>query len=120
MDAAPPAATRPATFGTASLVFAILTVVSPVAVFFLFGQQVARDEQARGSHGWGPLLAILVGVFLSATLAGLSSLAGTLTGVASLAHGERRAWRPVVGLLVNVPVLLTVAYAVIVHRMING
>jgi hypothetical protein len=114
---------KPATFGTASLVFAVLTIVLPVLVMLAFGQKATREADSPEHGGWGGLVAIgllFVGVVAAAIVSGLSSLAGTITGVVALARGERRVWRSVVGLVVNVPVLLVIAYTLIVVWISNG
>lgn len=108
-----PSETRGAPFGTASLVFAALTVVLPVAIGFLTAHQLDRDEAARQGNGWGGLLILLLGVAGIVVAAGLSSAAGAAAGIVALARGERAVWRPVVGLVVNVPVALFALYLVV-------
>lgn len=114
---------KPASFGTASLVFAGLTVILPVVLMLIFGQKADRESNAPDNGGYGPLVAIgllLAGAAMGAIAAGLSSLVGTVTGAVALLRGERHAWRPVVGLIVNAPVFLIVAYLVAVVRMNSG
>ena len=57
---------------------------------------------------------IALGVIAAVIVAGVSSLIGTLTGLVALARGEGQSWRPIVGLVVNVPVVLSVLYLVVV------
>ena len=120
----PPAESKPATFGTASFVFAILTIVLPVLVMIFFGQKATQEGQAANNnadHGaLVSLLLVLAGVVFAGIVSGLSSLVGTLTGVVALIRGESHAWRPVVGLIVNVPVFALFAYTVIAVRMSSG
>jgi hypothetical protein len=123
VEVATPAPGKKATFGTTSLVFAALTVILPAVMMLIFGQKADRESNAPGNGGYGPLVAIgllLAGAALGAIAAGLSSLVGTVTGVVALLRGERHTWRPVVGLIVNVPVLLFVAFAAIAIRAGNG
>jgi hypothetical protein len=63
---------------------------------------------------------MLAGFALAVAASGLSSLVGTIAGVVALARGERHRWRSVVALIVNVPVLVFVAFLVIAARAHNG
>lgn len=119
MDAASPlpvgaAEPKKSSFGTVSLVFALLTVVSPVAVALVTGYELTHNEEANNHGGWGGLLFVVLGVMAAVLVAGISSLIGTLTGVVALARGEGQNWRPIVGLVVNIPVVLFVLYLVVV------
>jgi hypothetical protein len=119
----PGADAKPASFGTASLVFAGLTVILPVVMMLIFGQKADRESNAPDNGGYGPLVAIgllLAGAAMGVIAAGLSSLVGTITGAVALIRGERSQWRPVVGLIVNVPVLALVTFAAIALRANNS
>ena len=126
MDAAIPADresavdTKPATFGTASLVFAGVTVLLPVIVMLFFGEKAPREEQAGGWGGLSAIFLVLVGLMFAALVSGLSALAGTITGIVALVRGEQSAWRSVVGLIVNAPIFVLVAFSAIVARVQNG
>ena len=99
---------KPATFGTTSLVFAILTIVLPVLLMIFIGYKADAAEREANNQNNGLLgfLLLITGIFFAGIVSGLSSLVGTLTGVAAFARGERHAWRAVVGLVVNAPVLV--------------
>ncbi len=126
MDAALPAPRevsvekKPPTFGTVSLVFAVLTIILPLVTLLFFGQKAAQEERANAQGGLAGFLVVIIGVFFSAIVSGLSSLLGTLAAVVALARGERQTWRPIVGLIVNVPVLAVVAYTAIAIRSSTG
>jgi hypothetical protein len=123
LESRSPLERKSATFGTASLVFAALTIILPVVMMLIFGQKADRESNAPDNGGYGPLVAIgllLAGAAIGVIAAGLSSLVGTLTGAVALIRGERSQWRPVVGLIVNVPVLALVTFAAIALRANNG
>lgn len=101
----------PATFGTASLVFAALTVLLPAVAMLLFGEKAAREERAGPWGGLASLGVLLAGVFFSSVMAGLSSVAGTVTGAVALIRDEANSWRAVVGMMLCVPVALFLGFA---------
>ena len=111
---------KKSSFGIASLVFALVTVVSPVVVALVTGYELSHNEEANNHGGWGGFLFIVLGVMAAVFVAGVSSLIGTLTGVVALLRGEAQQWRPVVGLVVNVPVTLFVLYLIVAMRANNG
>jgi hypothetical protein len=136
VEATLPRPTEPAkrkfpAFGTASLVFAILTVVLPVIVLISFGlkaeeaMQPTPDDPNRakdiGEAGRGvvPFAIMLAGFALAVAASGLSGLVGTITGILALIRLERAVWRPIIGLIVNVPPALFFLYLVVMIA-ING
>ena len=106
-------------FGTASLVFAVLTVVLPVLVMLSAAERADKDT-SDPSHVWGPFAILLGGGIIAVFLSGVSGALGTLTGGVALARGESSTWRAVIGLIVNVPAVLFVLYLVAVVRASNG
>lgn len=101
------------TFGTASLVFAGLTIVLPVLVVLLTNYRL--DHIGRNNHnGWEGLGIVLLAVMAAVASAGLSGLVGSITGIVALARGEGQRWRSIIGLIVNVPVTLFVLYLIAV------
>jgi hypothetical protein len=122
-----PATDKKAIFGTTSLVFALLTVVLPVVVLIYFGLKAGDamqppDDPNRakdiGEAGRGvlPFAIAAAGVAFAIIASGVSSLVGTLTGVVALIRRERSVWRPIIGLIVNVPVTLFVLFLIIVAQ----
>jgi hypothetical protein len=114
---------KTAAFGTASFVFAILTITLPVLMMIFFGFKATQEGQNANNNGWGDLAAFLVviaGLIFAGIVSGLSSVAGTITGVVALIRGERHMWRPIVGLVVNAPVLTMVAYTVVAAWLSGG
>jgi hypothetical protein len=123
LESRSPAENKPAIFGTASLFFAILTIALPVLMMICFGQKADQAEHDPNQGGWGGLAAIfllLLGVAFAGIVSGLSSVVGTVTGVVALVRGESHMWRPIVGLIVNAPVLVFVAFTAIVLWMNSG
>lgn len=113
--ASPPPARKFPLFGAASAATAVLTVVTPVAVFMHFASK-ANDPQAQG---FVPLSLLVAGGFYGLLTAGASGLLGTLIGGIALVRGERKGWLAAVGLAVNVPaalLLLTLAALTVSHR----
>lgn len=106
-------------FGTASLVFAGLTIVLPVLVGLFTGERLEHSEAAKRDW-WGGLGIFVLGLLAAIAVAGLSGLIGTVTGIVALVRREGQSWRSVVGLLVNVPVVLFVLYLVVIARANPG
>ena len=79
----------------------------------------AKDVGEAG-RGLVPFAIMLAGFALAVAASGLSGLVGTIAGVVALIRREPKRWRPVIGLIVNVPVLLFVAFVVIAARAHNG
>ena len=121
MDAAYPlprtnqSETRSSAFGTASAVFAGLTLLLPIVTVAFFAVKATNDpnEQARA---WAPLIILLAGGIVSLLLAGLTSVLGSIAGVIALARKERSTSLAVIGLLVNVPVALWAIYVFVIGQ----
>jgi hypothetical protein len=119
-----------AIFGTASLVFALLTVVLPVIVMIYFGSKAANalppenNNRAKdiGEAGAGlvPFAIALAGVGVAIVVSGVSSLVGTLTGVVAMIRREPKRWFAVIGLIVNVPVTVSVLFLILAVWANNG
>ncbi|VTR97157.1 unnamed protein product [Gemmata massiliana] len=114
-----PAESKGSAFGVTSFVFAGLTVLAPVLIMVFFGAR-ALESAERPSHSWEPLGLVLAGGVLSIIAAGASSLVGSVAGTIALLRGERRIWRAIFGLVVNLPVLLFMLYMYVTAQMNNG
>jgi hypothetical protein len=105
--------TETARYGKLSVVCAALTIVVPIIIGLIFtGAEEVREQQGTAGNGWAVLGRLIVTFFGAVLTAALLAAVGIVTGVASLARGERPAWFAAVGLLVCVPV---VALTVVVY-----
>jgi hypothetical protein len=107
-------------FGTASVVFAALSVVVPVIIMLLFGREANQPTEHERDQFWRWLGLLLAGLILSTLAAGLSGLLGTIAGVVALIRAEPKRWRAVVGLAVNGLIVAFVAFLFIVVRANNN
>jgi hypothetical protein len=108
-------------FGTASAVFAALSVVLPVLIMLLFGREANQTaDMHERDQFWRWLGLLLAGLIVSTLAAGLSGLLGTIAGAVALLRGEPKRWRAVVGLVVNAPIVAFVAFLFFVVRANNG
>ena len=101
---------KSSTFGAASALLAVLTLILPLVLFA--GTLFSVEQNDPKNQGWGGLGLIVVGLASGILAAGVCGLAGTVSALISLSRGERRPWLGVVGLLVNgaVVALLAAAY----------
>jgi uncharacterized membrane protein YedE/YeeE len=107
-------------FGTASVVFAALSVVLPVLIMLLFDREANQPTEHQRDQFWRWLGLLIAGLIVSTLAAGLSGLLGTIAGAVALLRGEPKRWRAVVGLVVNAPIVAFVAFLFFVVRANNG
>jgi hypothetical protein len=106
-------------FGIASVICAGLAVLLPPLIMLFAGMRADRDT-SDPTHFWGPLAILVAGGLLAVLVAGLSGLVGSITGGVALARKERQSWLAVIGLIVNVPITLSVLYLILAVRANNG
>ncbi|MCI0700722.1 MAG: hypothetical protein L0241_06545 [Planctomycetia bacterium] len=106
-------------FGAASVVFAVLSVVLPIAIGAFFGSRV-ENETSEQAKAWGPLIALFATIIVSFLVVGITSFLGSLSGLLALVRGERSSWLAVVGLIVNGPILVFLLFVFAVMQANGG
>jgi len=103
-------------FGTASAIFAVLSVVLPVLIGVFFASRVEKEtnEQAKA---WAPLGAFFATMIVSFFADAITSVLGIVSGLIALGRREQWKWLAVVGLVVNVPIVLFLVYMLAVVQM---
>ena len=111
--------TKSSAFGTASVVFAVLTVLLPVVFITFFAVKATNDpnEQARA---WAPLIIVFAGGITSLLASGVTSVLGSIAGVIALVRNEPKSWLATAGLIVNVPVALFAIFVFVMAQVRGG
>jgi hypothetical protein len=105
LQPAEPSEVKSSAFGTASAVFAVLTILLPVFVMTWIGVKASNDPNER-ARDWLPVLVIFVGGFIGLMASGITSVLGTIAGTIALARHEPKRWLATTGLIICVPIAL--------------